>query len=382
MLMRTILLSLAIGVATSTSFADPATLKRGDSASLVGRRVTVTRLDDLPYVESDYTKRFVFDRFDNPRLKELREKYKLDEVVAPGQDEFDRQILLLDWVNRQFKSFGRPTSKARGALDILAANEAGNTFFCAHYADTFVSAAASLGWVDRTLALRRPENVGSGSTEHSSTEIWSNQYRKWVMLDPTFAMYVEKDGVPLNAFEIRREWFYNDARDITFVLGKDRKRFKKSDMPVFRHRYAGFGDLVLDGGAVNPYAFIGYVPNTNLMDAGPDYGRMFITKDKLCDGTKWHQRVNPADPEHEPYFPIDQAALTVTAAGDELRVAVKTMTPNFKTFQSRADGQDWKDCGAAIAWRVHAGANTLEVRAVNQFGVAGAVSTVGVDVGK
>ena len=35
--------------------------------------------------------------------------------------------------------------------------------------------------------------------EHSVTEIWSNQHRKWVMLDPTSNMYLEKDGVPLNA---------------------------------------------------------------------------------------------------------------------------------------------------------------------------------------
>jgi hypothetical protein len=357
-------------------------LKKGDSVDLSGRRTVITRLDDLPYVESDYTKRFVFDKSDNPKLKDLRERYKLSDVIAPGKDEFERQILLLDWVNRKFKSFGRPTCNARGALDILAANDAGNTFFCAHYADTFVSAAASLGWVDRTLALRRPDNVGSGSTEHSSTEIWSNQWRKWVMLDPTFAMYVEKDGVPLDAFEIRREWFYHDAKDITFVLGKDRKRFRKSDMPVFRHRYPGFGDLVLDGGAVNPYAFIGYVPNTNLMDAGPDYGRMFITKDKLCDGTKWHERKNPADPEHEPYFPIDQAALTVTADGNALVVAARTMTPNFKQFEVRVDEGEWDPAPGPTRWSPAVGPHKLECRAVNQFGVAGPVSTVEVDAAK
>ena len=161
-----------------------------------------------------------------------------------------------------------------------------------------------MGWVDRPLALRRPDQFGHGSTEHTSTEIWSNQYRKWVMLDPTFAMYVEKDGVPLSAFEIRQEWFYRGAKDITFVLDKDRKRYHKSDFPVFRGRYEGFGDLVLDEGAVNPYGFIGYVPNTNLMNAGPDYGNMFITQDKLCEGTKWHQRDRPRRPgATTPIFP-------------------------------------------------------------------------------
>jgi hypothetical protein len=282
-------------------------------------------------------------------------------------------------VNHAFHKFGKPTSDARGALAILEANEAGNAFFCAHYADVFVSAAASMGWLDRPLALRRPDNVGSGSTEHSSTEIWSNRHRKWVMLDPTFAMYVEKvgaPGVPLNAYEIREEWFRKGGRDLVFVLDKDRKRYRKADMPVLRGRYEGFGDLVLDGGALNPYGFIGYIPSTNLMDAGPDYGGMFITQDELCAGTKWHKRTVPASPATDPYFPVQQANVTVTPDGPSLRVSVRTLTPNFKTFLARTDGGDWKPVGDAIDWELHPGTNRLEVKSVNRFGVEGAISTV------
>ena len=353
--------------------------KQGDTLNLDGRRYVVTRVDMLPYVKSEYTKRFKFDSFDNPKLKMLRERYWIDDVVAPGRDEFDRQLLLLDWVNHQFKKFGRPTSDARGALKILEANEAGNAFFCAHYADVFVSAAASLGWVDRALALRRPDNIGQGSTEHSSTEIWSNQHRKWVMLDPTFAMYVEKDGVPLNAYEVRQEWFVRDGRDLVFVLDKDRKRFRKSDMPVFRGRYEGFGDLALDAGAFNPYAFIGYIPNTNWMDAGPDYGGMFIVQDALCEGTKWHKRDVPASPQTDPYFPIGQSTVALTPAGKRIRATFKTLTPNFKTYQVRIDDGDWKQAGDTLDWAPHAGSNRLEVKTVNHFGVEGPVSTIEVE---
>jgi hypothetical protein len=366
--------SVVLAVSAASRAAEP--LRRGDEVTLGGRRWVVSRLDALPYVESDYTKRFHFDSYDNPKLKALRDRYRLDEVVAPGRDEFEKQLLLLDWVNHRFKKFGKPTSDARGALAILEANDAGNAFFCAHYADVFVSAAAAMGWVDRALALRRPDDVGSGSTEHSSTEVWSNQHRKWVMLDPTFAMYVEKDGVPLSAYEIRQEWFYRDGRDLVFVLDKDRKRYRKADMPVPRGRYAGFGDLVLDAGAVNPYAFIGYIPNTNWMDAGPDYGQMFITQDKLCEGTKWHRRQVPAEPARDPYFPVNQAALRLQAEGDLLRVSVKTLTPNFKTFMARTDGGEWKPAGESLTWIPRDVAGKLEVKAVNQFGVEGPASVV------
>jgi hypothetical protein len=351
-------------------------LKQGDTFRLGDRSLVLTKLDALPYVENDYTKRFKFDSPDNPKLKALREKYRLEEVVAPGKTEFDRQVLLLDWVHNKFKKFGRPSSKARGALEILEAIDEGHTFFCAHYADVMVSAAASLGWIDRTLALRRPDSMGTGSTEHSSTEIWSNQYRKWIMLDPTFAMYVEKDGVPLNAFELRQEWFYRDGRDLVFVVGKECKRYRKTDMPVLRHRFEGFGDLSLDASAVNVYAFIGYVPNTDLMDRGLDYGTMFITQDKICEGTKWHKRDVPKDPATEPYFPIGQAALTLIADGKTLRVGLKTLTPNFKTFLARIDGGEWKPVPDVFTWTPHAGENRLEVKTLNGFGVDGPASVV------
>jgi hypothetical protein len=134
------------------------------------------------------------------------------------------------------------------------------------------------------------------------------------------------------------------------VLDRERKRYRKSDLPVFRSRHAGFGDLSLDPSALNVYAFIGYIPNTNLMDGGPDYGRMFITKDRLCEGTKWHTRVVPADPATDPYFPIGQAALSLVPDGAGLRVALKTLTPNFKTYLARIDGGEWKAVGEAFTW--------------------------------
>ena len=370
------MLLLAFGATGSWAGETTGTpLRQGDALRVGTHEGVVTRLDTLPYVQSEYAKRFRFDSYDNPRLRELRDQYRLDEVVSGGKDEFDRQVLLLDWVNHQFKKFGRPTSPARGALDILRAIPTGNAFFCSHYGDVMVSAAASLGWVDRPLCLRRPDNIGQGSTEHTSTEIWSNQYRKWIMLDPTFAMYVEKDGVPLNAFELRQEWFYHDGKDLVFVLDKDRKRYRKSDLPVFRNRYEGFGDLSLDASALNPYAFIGYVPNTNLMDRGLDYGRMFIVQDRLCDGTQWHKRLVPSNPASDPYFPIGQAAMTPLENGAGLRVELKTFTPNFKAYLARIDDGPWKPAGNSFLWELHGGANRLQVKTVNLFGIEGPLST-------
>jgi hypothetical protein len=373
--MRTPIALVVVVLLGGTAFAQD--LKEGSVLEAGGIKAVIKTLDALPYVDSDYTRRFKFDSFENPKLKELREKYKLDEVVAGGKDEFDKQVLLLNWTHFRFKKFGSPTANPKGALEILKGVEEGQTFFCAHYGATFCSAAASLGWVDRTLALRRHRDYpGAGAPEHTSTEIWSNQYRKWIVLDPTANMYVEKDGIPLNGVEIRSEWFDRGGKDLVFVVGKERKRYRKSDLPIFLARFPGFGDLTVPANEMEKYGFIGYVPNTNLMDAGDDYGKMFIVKDKLCEGTKWHERINPANPAVDPYFPIGQAAFELSVADGKVKVAMKTMTPNFKEYQVQIDGGGWKPCGDVVLWSPHAGSNRLEAKTLNRFDVEGPVSTI------
>jgi hypothetical protein len=338
---------------------------------------TLTKLNQLPFVESDYTKRFKFDSASNPKLKELRERFKLDDVVAHGKDEFDRQLLLMDWTHQQFKKFGKPSTNAKGALEILKAIGEGHSFFCAQYAEVLVSTAASLGWVDRPLALRRHQGVNKagGSTEHSVTEIWSNQYRKWVMLDPTSNMYLEMDGVPLNAYEIRQEWFYHDGKDLVFVVGKERRTYRKADLPIVLGHFDGFGDLTVEPDELDKYGFTAFIPNTNLMDAGYDYGAMFIVQDALCDGTQWHVRTVPANPATDPYFPIGQTSVSLTVEDGKLRVALKTLTPNFERYEIRNDRGGWQTSSDKFEWIVHPGANLLEARTVNAFGVSGPVST-------
>lgn len=355
-------------------------LREGASVELAGRPATIRKVEALPYVESEFTRRFKFDRAENPKLQDLRQRYHLDTVVAPGRDEFDRQVLLLDWVHHRFTKFGRPSVAAEGALEILQAIEEGHTFFCSQYAHVFVSAAASLGWVDRELALRRHQDPpGGGSSEHSTTEIWSNQFRKWIMMDPTAKMYLEKEGIPLNAYEIRHEWFERGGRDLAFVVGKERKRYRKSDLPIFLGHFTGFGDLTVPVDELDKYGFIGYLPNTDLMDAGLDYAQMFIVKDQRCEGTRWHTRTVPANPAVDPYFPIGQAALRLDGEHDAIRVTLRTLTPNFRAYQTRLDSSTWGETGERLSWSIHPGLNRLEARTLNQFGVAGPISTVEVE---
>ena len=169
------------------------------------------------------------------------------------------------------------------------------------------------------------------------------------------------------------------GKNLVFVVGKEHKQYRKADLPIFLARFAGFGDLTVPVDELDKYGFIGYIPNTDRMDAGEDYGQMFIVKDQLCDGTRSHVRTLPANPAVDPYFPIGQAALKLVTMGDQLGVTLQTMTPNFKEYQARIDEGGWKSSGADLVWNVHPGRNSLEVRTLNQFWVYGPISRVEVE---
>jgi hypothetical protein len=210
--------------------------------------------------------------------------------------------------------------------------------------------------------------------------MWSNQHGKWVMFDPTSNVYLERAGLPLNAYEIRQEWFYQNGTNLVFVMGKERVKYRKSDLPIVLKHFDGFGDLAVHPDELDKYGFIGYIPNNDLMDAGYDYGKMFIVKDRLCDGTQWHVRNNPAQPAVDPYFPVGQAALSLRVEASALRVVLRTFTPNFERYEVQFDGGEWRPAESPLAWNLHPGINRVQARTVNKFGVTGPRSAAEVEL--
>ena len=60
---------------------------------------------------------------------------------------------------------------------------------------------------------------------------------------------------------------------------------------------------------------------------------------------------------------------------------LETVTPNFSHFLVRRDGGDWQKEQGPLNWKLAAGENQLEVRAVNAFGRSGRVSSLRVFLG-
>jgi hypothetical protein len=380
--MKSIMLSAIVLICSIyTPYAQPTgleTAKPGESLTINGRKITVVEKDITPVVENVFSKRGIYEKADNPKLQQLRKQENFDQLLAGSKNEFEQMVRINEWAQKRLPKFGTPTSKDSAPLDILKAADEGNTFYCNHFACIFVGACASMGWPSRTLALRYGNHpVEGGAPEHSVAEVWSDTYKKWVLFDPLFALHFERDGIPLNAWEIRQEWFYGNRDKINFVMFKDRKVYKHTDPSVLLGQHPGFGPLYLNERSwADKLAIIGYCPGNNVMeDGGLAYSDMFISSDTLASKVSWHIRIHPEDPFKDPYFPLNQADLKFTAAPDGLKVSVSTNTPNFAKYQYRINEGKWVD-GEPGIWKLKKGKNILEVRPINTFGVEGESSRV------
>src|SRR2546425_4815526 len=105
--------------------------------------VLVTSEHNGEFGVSSYTLRE--DDFNHPRLRLLRSREKLDEVVSTAETQFETIVLLRAWTRRQWdpgRRFYYPPWDAVEILDL--ARKYGNGGFCAQYAIVFLQACQSL----------------------------------------------------------------------------------------------------------------------------------------------------------------------------------------------------------------------------------------------
>src|SRR5262245_7314703 len=172
----------------------------------------------LPFVTSDYN---------DESLSFLRRQYPLEKVAA-GQDEWHSQLLLKEWVHQAIPG-GSPKISYNNARQILEHAAHGETFWCTHYMITYAECATALGWQARRIGVDRMHGPGGmGSSHHGVAEVWSNQFRKWVVIDAQSNLHFEKAGIPLSAWEIRAEWLKDGGRSVDHVVGVPPKAVKKT----------------------------------------------------------------------------------------------------------------------------------------------------------
>jgi hypothetical protein len=323
---------------------------------------------------------FQYEPFNQPKLKELRTRYHLDDVVAGAKSEFELITKLSAWSVQQWKWAEWHLDDfypAWDALEILKKGPDGKPVggFCLQYDMTFLQACESFGLVGRELSisngmLGKPDTAG-----HEPNEVWSNQFRKWIYVDGTGAWYAEDSaGVPLNLLEVHE-------RQVPILRGQTSAPIKIVTFQPTVHDWRGLDKDV-------SFAELRLIPRSNFLEQkdplplnqgkrGWFWPGHYVWSDSLVEPDPIYTgRLVTSRNNFE--WTLDQAHYTLEAGRTpgELLVHLDTETPGFETFLAEIDGAAKQPVKAIFPWKLHPGVNRLRVWPRNNAGRDGIASWI------
>jgi|SRR3989344_2514496 len=178
---------------------------------------------------------FIWQDLNDHRLNKLKEDYQLEKVVSSGQNEFEKQLLLKNWVFNTLPYGFHNRGNYKSAAEVLS-DINGNDFKCTWYVLVFLQCAQALGWQTRKLGIDTDHSFGVEEMRHTVVDIWSRKFNKWYVIDPMFSIHFEKEGIPLNSYEIRKSCIEKIQVDKICGTSADKyssRKFKeRNDQPL------------------------------------------------------------------------------------------------------------------------------------------------------
>jgi hypothetical protein len=342
-----------------------------------GRGYIVTvKLNNGQFLLTRYP--LVEDPWEHPRLKELRRREKLDDIVAPGTTQFEKIVLLRRWAHSQWKSAARFYYPPWDAVEILdLARRRHNYGFCAQYAIVFLQAARSLGLHVRYVDLG-----------HFLTSVWSDEYQRWVIMDPTNDIHFERGGIPMKGREISDALWVGKIDGILKV-GSDWTRTPATleDLEPYRKL-----SIVLESDQLSHPVLIEQNGVRRLLVHDDDYTHYPLEgRDRVGYGNKflvwsppdrpaiWPERFHSDDPDD--FRDVYDQTIILVAAQDTSggRVKLRLLAenaPDLDTFLGSYQGQPYAPISEEAVIDLSPGLNTFSVRVKTKGGWLGRESVI------
>lgn len=331
-------------------------------------------------------------------LAGIRQRHGLDEIIEGAPSEFAAQLRLMNWAYRV--PIGRLNPYAWSYEDLPQLDAAGKATLlppyetprreghCLYCNLTLIGALLSMGWAARWVNVSTKHTYG-----HEVTEVWSNEFDKWIFLDATrdYYMYDPATGVPLSLTEISDRLGAIVPEPVTWdrpvqgqltdddVPSRVDLAYRDPGRPVFAADQSPH-DLLYMGHLQRPLRndFSSRptpVPWRISSNWGGDqflcyYSDAFPRKREYARHTPRTQDFSPR---------LNQTQLILHDPGDGsavVRVEVATDTPWFADYEVSVDGlAPRREAAPTWDWSLHEGVNQLQVRSRNRFGIHGPAST-------
>jgi hypothetical protein len=331
--------------------------------AMVAAGVTLAAPIDLDRLQLDVP--FVYESEHAPYLRDLVATAHLREAIAGAPTEYDAMLRLGGWLGRRFDHGADALGRRQEFIpptDVLAMASAGKKFWCEVAARLTVHAATALGWQARLVTA----SLTGYSWDHAVAELWSNEYRKWFVLDADFNVVYEDAGVPLSAFELCRKGAVLNRLGMLHVraIAPKKPSLRMVDlMPFYAYVHI---DLRNDWNSrhLQPGSPAGGDRST-WWTARPELGPVLTAKTRVDGEAQFNWDVNS----------VTLHARDVERAADgssALRVALAAYSPSFQRFQASVDGGPWRDVdGTSTLVPLTAGSHTLRARVMTTNGYPG-----------
>ena len=333
----------------------------------------------------------------NPRLVALRQKYKLDQVIAGAATETEQLVKLRDWVAHQWPFKVPVANFPPWDADEILTRKCG---FCVQYAIVLMQSAISLGHQARFVFGHNPGAFDGGG--HEVCEVWSNEHRKWIFLDVNQDWHYAdpKTLVPKSMLEVHdliMKTYYGDQP--VSLANPPQKRLPTDDLAICYGTSmvpglppAEFARHYVDGHYTVPtrWLFINYLPRNNFLTqpypqpktqgSHWDWSEYWCWEDAQMP-KRWLYH-NFTARRNDLNWSINQVRFdaAITDHPGALVLQMGTFTPYFDTFLVKTDEQSgWQKSSRTLPWQLHPGRNRIEMRVRNQSGVEGPVSFLEVD---
>lgn len=166
--------------------------------------------------------KFIYQDFENsPQLSVLNAQYQLDSIAKVGRSELEQILALLDWTHKRWKHNGSNQPSESNTLTILKEAETGKKFRCVEYGIVLKSILAARGFKARTLGLKtRDVEITRSGAGHVLTEVWSDAFQQWFLLDAQFNIIPMLNNNPLNAVEFQHALVENQDLKLIDMKGE------------------------------------------------------------------------------------------------------------------------------------------------------------------
>jgi hypothetical protein len=282
------------------------------------------------------------DKKDLTRLKNKLPKFK-------SNNEFEFFKECLAWVNKCFvhDAVNKPSNP--NPLTILKEADNKKGFTCQEFSILLAAVMQTHGYPARVIAILK-NNYGYGTGKgHWVTEVWSDDYDKWILLDPQNNCYWMAGKEVLNASEIREYVLIGKTQPIQPYVNDRKAVTLKSWLEYFK--------VIWIYNNQNYFAHWDPLGETEEISERPH----ILFQDKPRGYFKQHQRMDYLYPS------MNKINYKLKHHKDKLSIVLSNSCPFFKKYEISCNNGPWSDCKSELVRHLTKGSNIFNFRVRDIF---------------